>query len=556
MAADAPPSRSTPRGITGSLKIPLPRRVKLKPRFIVLLLVALVALAGAMLVLRGIHRREERTASAAIQRDRTAQLGRALPIIETPLRQFATDYSMWDDMVAFMATRDPEWARVNFESGLTNFQLTAVWVVALDGTTIHAAHPTGRSASTVPSLPPELSGPALLRLLTDSPFRNFYFRSGANTYVAQSAPIQPSADSARKTPPQGWLLAARELDPTFLETLSKLAGASVQLTSGASITPATVPRGHVLVMHPLADINGRQIACLSLDYQPWLLTADSNREETVLMLALSLFLIGGTVVCLQIWVLSPFSSITRSLETGNAAHLKPLIQRTTELGHIARLIRIHFAHQKALSETMEDRARLARDLHDGVIQSIYAAGMGVAAAQSMIASDPAAAQTQLASIRNSLNETIREARGFIAGLEAPAFKDELFETAVKSLVESMQWIRSAATTYQINEAAALDLPAAAKAQALQIVREAVSNSLRHGAATELMISLGRSTKGTELVIDDNGCGFDVNARRKGGHGLDNVSERAQSLGGVARISSTRGRGTRVSVRFPPKTSSA
>jgi signal transduction histidine kinase len=85
---------------------------------------------------------------------------------------------------------------------------------------------------------------------------------------------------------------------------------------------------------------------------------------------------------------------------------------------------------------------------------------------------------------------------------------------------------------------------------LQITREAISNSLRHGGATRISVRLHRNGPEVGLLVQDNGTGFDSAARAGHGHGLGNMQARANHLGAVLRIDSRPGDGTRVVLTIP------
>ncbi|MFT3784045.1 MAG: CHASE4 domain-containing protein [Nibricoccus sp.] len=463
--------------------------------------------------------------------------------MEYPLNQFATDYSLWDELVEFLKHPTSEWAKINIDASLTSFRLTAAWVTNSTGEVVYGAKEPG-----VEKMPeyPDTDG-TLLAYLKRNHFVSAYHRQKDTVYALRAAPIQPSADIQRSSSPLGWLIAVVEIDPAFLQRIGTLNSTKASLLHSvdASLHSQTSPA----LVRELRDPAGSLIAVLHLDFASPEQTEESNKSEMALFVIVTLTLITTVILCLHYWVLRPFRSISESLVTGKPELLQPVLTNRTEIGHIARLVRIHFAHHKALSETIEDRAQLARDLHDGVIQSIYAAGMGVAAAQALFKTDPEAAAQQLEQIRKSLNDTIREARGFISGLEARIADDRPFGLAVETLLESMSWIRRTKASVQIDEITARQLPQSTRAQALQMIREAVSNSLRHGKANNLVITIQKKADTIILSVRDDGLGFDTSQKHSSGHGLSNLVERARAAGGSATIESTPGKGTCVSVAF-------
>lgn len=520
----------------------------LKVRFFILFALMLAAMAGGMLVLQGLHKLEEADAVAGAKQDNARLLERVLPLMEYPIQQFAQDYSMWDEMVAFLKTHDPEWARINLDASLATFKLDAIWVITLQGT-IHYSVSTNPAQGT-PDLTKLLA--KLVPLMQQQPIQHFYFRDNNRIYALHTAPIQPSADIDRTTPALGWLIGARELDANFLRTLGDLNNAKVTIQDHAAEPLTTGKTADTTLNRSLHGLEGEPIASLQLVYDPLILAEEFNQHETFLMLGVTGLLIGLTMVCLYLWVLRPFRVITNSLDTNDPTVLHPLLGSTAEMDHVARLIHSHFLHQRALSQTLKDRAHIARDLHDGVIQSIYAAGMGISVAQSLLKSDPGAADEKLLQIRSALNDTIRETRAFIAGLGDDDAQNQSFGETIKSLLETMQSIRRVETICSIDEEAAALLTTSAKAQILQMIREAVSNSLRHSQAHAISVTLGRTTDTISIEITDNGEGFDPAGKKGTGRGLKNLTERAKSMGASAEIHAQPGKGTRVEINLPVK----
>ena len=155
-----------------------------------------------------------------------------------------------------------------------------------------------------------------------------------------------------------------------------------------------------------------------------------------------------------------------------------------------------------------------------------------------------------ATSRAALNQTIHDVRNFLIGLEPEVLKLHTFAHSVASLPETMHGIRPFRSRVEIDEALAGSLTLAHCVGALQVTRAAVSNALRHGAATWIAVSLRCQDGVTELEVTDDGHSFDASAASPGkGHG--NFVERAQELVARLTVDSQPGRGTRVRLTFNP-----
>jgi signal transduction histidine kinase len=208
--------------------------------------------------------------------------------------------------------------------------------------------------------------------------------------------------------------------------------------------------------------------------------------------------------------------------------------------------------QLLLNEVLAEKIRLGRDLHDGVIQSLYATGLTLESARQKQAVDPAAADVLFDRGIELLNQSIREIRGYIQPpSESPGGMPLSFTKAVDVLVADLKGDRDVSFLVRIDESAESLLAASQLADTLQIVREAVSNALRHGAASEIQIRLHEEGDQLALMIQDNGAGFDATGTGAGGgNGLTNFRARAATLGAVLKLDSRPSHGTRVVLTIP------
>ncbi|MEZ0218448.1 MAG: CHASE4 domain-containing protein [Rariglobus sp.] len=522
--------------------------MSIKLRFALLLGLLLFIFLGSLGVLRYLEKQQLTEALASSQLDATSMLERWLDLNGSSLRQFSEDYSKWDEMVSFVKKPDEAWAEVNVRQSMDNFNLHAVWVLSTEGAVIYTSHRE-------PSEPSPLNPAEWLQLLGDNPFPHFFAPHGHDLIEIRAAPIQPSGDSDRKTPPQGWLVSARIWDQPLLKALGNLTESTISLGHPGSATESesTALNGKLTIMRPLNDWRGRTLELLHVTRETPAIAQRLRTDvfEARVFIIFGLLVMGALGLSLHNWVLQPLNAIGDSLAKQDASPLQPLIAQNTELSRIASQLEVSFEQQKELLREVEERARLGRDLHDGVIQSIYAAGMGLAATRTLIQRDPEEAARGIDQVRSALNETIRDVRNFITGLEPEALHSRTFTAAVASLFDFFKTSGPPPHRLDIDESSADRLHLAARTAALQIIRECVSNAFRHGRARCVEVDLHATAdrKAVLLTISDDGCGFDLASVRRG-HGLDNVYERARTLGATAEIISEIGKGTRTTVLFP------
>lgn len=200
-----------------------------------------------------------------------------------------------------------------------------------------------------------------------------------------------------------------------------------------------------------------------------------------------------------------------------------------------------------LHRSIEERIGLGRDLHDGIIQSLYAVGLTLESVRALVKSNPQEADQRLDRCRENLNAIIREVRSYITGLTPDTVRRTSFTQALDSAFRELGADCDVRFDVKIDDEATALLTVDQTTEALQIVREAVSNAIRHGGASFITVRLHKSDREVCLLVQDNGTGFDASRRREGGHGLGNMEARAQRVGANTTITSKPGEGTRVVV---------
>ena len=210
-----------------------------------------------------------------------------------------------------------------------------------------------------------------------------------------------------------------------------------------------------------------------------------------------------------------------------------------------------YAQARELREEMErlavleDRERIAKDLHDGVIQSLFAVGMSLQGT-SMASGDPRVAERIDAAVEE-IDRVIHDLRNYIFGLRPGALADRALDAALRELVAEFEQRSGIVTVAEIDPTVASGLSSVA-GDVLQLAREALSNVGRHSGATTCRLSLSAPEGSAVLEVDDDGKGFDPSSAPRG-DGLTNLEQRAEAAGGRVVIDSMPGRGTTVRVEF-------
>lgn len=221
--------------------------------------------------------------------------------------------------------------------------------------------------------------------------------------------------------------------------------------------------------------------------------------------------------------------------------------------YVVTVIRDVTERNRLRAETLaqEDRQRIA-DLHDGVIQSLYATGLSLHLAVGEIVSDPISAGRRVDESVAGLSSAMRDIRAFIFDLRPVHASGNLLRDLTVTIEEyraiSMQPVAfdpgHAAPTLEPDRAATI----------VAVLREALSNTYRHAGAAKVFVSLNITDDEVRLEVRDNGRGFDATAHPpQGRRGLRNLMLRAQHLGGALSIESAPGSGASLRVRLPLRT---
>ncbi|MCB1205267.1 MAG: sensor histidine kinase [Verrucomicrobiae bacterium] len=203
--------------------------------------------------------------------------------------------------------------------------------------------------------------------------------------------------------------------------------------------------------------------------------------------------------------------------------------------------------------TLEERNRIARELHDTLSQGFSGVGYQLASVSNHLTSDPSKARAKLDAAREMVEHSLAEARESLIGLRIPTGAESLdFPEATLAAAKSR--CEEADVAFESERKGwngSPKLPPETAFACHRILLEAVANALRHGRARHLRISLAADSDRAHLVVADDGVGFAVSEKPPEGHyGIQGMRERAQRLGADLDIRSAPGEGTSVELSLP------
>jgi len=243
-----------------------------------------------------------------------------------------------------------------------------------------------------------------------------------------------------------------------------------------------------------------------------------------------------------------------SVATRKERHLQEReVQLLTAIGSWAGITivntRLHL--QTRWLAVLEERERIGMDLHDGIIQSIYAVGLGLEYARSAITESPEQARAKIVQAIEGLNSTIRDLRTYILDLRPRQFRGEDLMDGLHRLVEEFRANGLQNVSLAGPENGLSGLPISHATALFHITQEALANAAKHARAKQTQVHVWVAPGRALVEIADNGQGFDLRKMSVTlGHGLSNMHTRARKVGGDVEITSEPGGGTTVLAWVP------
>ncbi len=208
----------------------------------------------------------------------------------------------------------------------------------------------------------------------------------------------------------------------------------------------------------------------------------------------------------------------------------------------------HLRRQAAALAASEERARLARDLHDSVTQALFSMGLTAHALELLLEREPAVARQKLSELQELQREALAEMRALIFELRPAGLEHGGLVQAIKTHAAAVQARSGVKISVQADTSERL--PPDVEEALYRIAQEALHNIVKHAGPCAARVELAQAGEELELRITDDGAGFDAAPEDGGRLGLAGMRQRAERIAGQLEVTSRRGQGTTVSVRLP------
>jgi signal transduction histidine kinase len=206
---------------------------------------------------------------------------------------------------------------------------------------------------------------------------------------------------------------------------------------------------------------------------------------------------------------------------------------------------VHLHEQAQRWAVLEERQRIARELHDSVSQALYGIGLGARTARELLNRDPSKAVAPVEYILSLAEGGLAEMRALILELHPDSLAREGLVSALNKQAAALRARHGLHVETVLGTEP--DLPLGTKQGLYRIAQEALNNTIKHAQAGRVEIRLETAGDGVALSVHDDGIGFDPWGEHRGHIGLHTMQERAEQLGGVLHIESAPAQGTRIRV---------
>lgn len=209
---------------------------------------------------------------------------------------------------------------------------------------------------------------------------------------------------------------------------------------------------------------------------------------------------------------------------------------------------VELTEKAKLTAVIEERQRLARELHDAVSQQLFAISMTATAVGRTLDKDFEKAKRQIYLIEEMASVAQSEMRALLLHLRPIHLEGKRLSEGLTELLKELAAKVPMAITWDMDEE--IRLNKGIEDHLFRIVQEALSNALRHSKANKLEVKLLHRSDGIRLVIRDDGVGFELDAKKLTSYGIVSMKERVNEIGGSVDIITAPDRGTRIEIRVP------
>jgi signal transduction histidine kinase len=330
-------------------------------------IIALITLVTAFFVLGLLSLNKSETKNISmLLKDRVSEkdtiIRKIIDLKSKTLISYVYDYSYWDEMLAFVKTKDEKWAYENLITPMPTFNINAIWIYDTDFNLIYNTNDF--SERTFKELP--LSKEDFKSIISKNPFAHFYINVSAGLMEISIAPLQPGYDTKRVTPASGYYIGGRLWTDAYLKDIASLTSSRIFLINNFKDTTNNINTEKFEFINDvyMLDWNGSVLLKLrAVTESP--VIENFFKYSLYQFFGITLFII-LIIVLISMYLFKivnrPLRYITQSLGSGNTKPIEHLFNKKDEFGEISRLISDNFKYKESLLEEISMRKKAEEDL--------------------------------------------------------------------------------------------------------------------------------------------------------------------------------------------------
>ncbi|MFA5389167.1 MAG: CHASE4 domain-containing protein [Candidatus Omnitrophota bacterium] len=332
----------------------------IKAKFIILISLISVIFLSVFMIQRSFEQERLISLLGSERHQRTTFFEGILKLEGTSLSTFVYDYTYWDEMVEFVATRDMTWGADNIGQSLDTYNASAVWVFDPNFSLVYAVNNLGEEEG-FEAMPPVAE--VIPKLFEKSRFCYFFINTPRGLLEVRGATIHPSNDVERQTDIRGYFFAGRLWDEQYINGLSELTGQRIAIVLAAQTVPpssdAVEGKYTISYSRVLSGWDGKILATLTmLSESRAMKNFDRiSRQISFMFIICMVMVLLVILIGLTHWISIPLWSITAALKENNPAHIDRLRHEKAEFGNIARLIKQFFEQKEVLLKEISERKK-------------------------------------------------------------------------------------------------------------------------------------------------------------------------------------------------------
>lgn len=285
-----------------------------------------------------------------------------LALVGKGLESWAFNDTYWDEMVSCVESRNKKWGDEIVATALPTYSAHAAWLYKTDFSLAYSTNVFNDKELNGFPLPKE----KLAATLSKKNFNHFFIRTNHGLLEVRTAPVQPSFDISRKTPPRGFFIVGKIWTPEYIRHFNLITSSNVSVAfhNSQKENEQNVANHSIVIERPLLDFEGRTLATLTFNSTSEMLkeSAAALNWQLITGIILTIGLLIAVSLFLIKYVAAPLKKISLSLEREEAKLLAELSKDETEFGKIAAMIKEFFRQKEELMIEMKRRVKVEADL--------------------------------------------------------------------------------------------------------------------------------------------------------------------------------------------------